>query len=144
MWYLYITTCEISWYQQYQLNTQCGDLYLYYIWKRKTRDEQTMRMKTCLILILTEMEAESEEDDDDEDDDGKKVSGDVTQSWGHSCPLLSPFVTLYKCCLLSLFCFFASLSSSQCVLFLLFCFLSNYDLWLFKTVHHWFAIVFWK
>lgn len=41
-----------------------------------------MRMKTCLTLILTEMEAESEEDDDDEDDDGKKVSGDVTQSWG--------------------------------------------------------------
>lgn len=28
------------------------------------------------------MEAESEEDDDDEDDDGKKVSGDITQSWG--------------------------------------------------------------
>lgn len=37
-------------------------------------------MKTC--LILTEMEAESEEDDDDdEDDDGKKVSGDIEQSW---------------------------------------------------------------
>lgn len=73
------TSCESSWYQQCQLNTQCGDLY-FDIWKRKARDEQTMKMKTCLILILTEMEAESEEDDDDEDDDGKKVSGDVTQS----------------------------------------------------------------
>lgn len=48
-----------------------------YIWKKRQRDEEMM--KTC--LILTEMEAESEEDDDDEDDDGKKVSGDIKQSW---------------------------------------------------------------
>lgn len=49
-----------------------------YIWKKKRQRDEEM-MKTC--LILTEMEAESEEDDDDEDDDGKKVSGDIEQSW---------------------------------------------------------------
>lgn len=48
------------------------------------------------------MEAESEEDDDDEDDDGKKVSGDITLSWGS---LLSPFVNVYECLFSSRSCF---------------------------------------
>lgn len=41
------------------------------------------------------MEAESEEEDDDDDDDGKKVSGDITQSWASvifSCHHVSLFV----------------------------------------------------
>lgn len=44
------------------------------------------------------MEAESEEEDDDDDDDGKKVSGDITQSWASvifSRRHLSPLV--FRC-----------------------------------------------
>lgn len=113
----------------------------------QTRDEQTMRMKTCSILILTEMEAESEEDDDDEDDDGKKVSGDVTQSWGHSSPQccrhLSLFTSVVYChC-------FLSLPHCHCLGVHCSCYFVSWVIMthrlpvrLFKTMHHWFGIVF--